>query len=505
MKVRATCQAKQRLLQAAADGRLEDVLPSIVTASSDGGSSSSDGDPAAAIVELQTAACASGCKALHWAAGNGHLHVVEALLLTRMPHYSYCHHNDDADQSTTTASTCTIEAKALFHVDCPAIKKSHGRTALHYACRNGHYHVVVALIERFGANPDARARHSVTPLQLACWQGRLKIAKYLVETAGVDPHQVNDFDCGLVHWMGLAPADAPVVEMATWLHKDLQLAMKNHVLQRQGHSPLHKAAWGGHLSLCRYLHETVGLWDDVQDAAGNYAVDLARMAQHNDNAAMVDYLQRVASRATLHACRVLEVSLHAHERSAHDIQRAYRTTVRSCHPDGRQKRRQVWLQQQTVSTTSSTNDDFEATEEHLAQLFHELTRAYRHLMACATNDRDNDKLLENHASHELPRLLTMDGSTPPRPSSQAVDGDSSNDCECFEARLLQVVRQCRNQGMDLSNLVKKWKQVWPGVDFPAPSSSSSLQQWIRQEASLVVTIRADDQGVVRLYPRLQST
>ena len=121
----------------------------------------------------------------------------------------------------------------------------------------------------------------------------------------------------------------------------------------------------------------------------------------------------------------------------------------------------------------------------------------------ATNDPDNDLLLHNHARHELPLLLTQDGS---QPTNAPDDDDDDDDDDCFAARLLQVVQQQHNtrQGLDLSNLVKKWNQVWPDVPFPARRQGCSLQQWLRAEASHIVTIRADDTGVLRLHPIMGS-
>ena len=444
MKIRASSIAAQELLQAAADGRLADLQRYLQRAAAD----------------PSTLVCSSGCTALHWAAGAGHAPIVDYLLQLR---------NEELGRT------------AWFLVDCPAVQKSQGRTALHYACRNGHVHVVRQLIEQYGADPNAKARHGVTPLQMAVWQGRLQIARYLVHRCGVDPRQINDFDCGLVHWMGLAPLHAPAVDMAKWLYQEVGLPME-HVVQRQGHSALHKAAWGGHLDLCQYLHEKVGLWDDRPDAVGNYAVDLARMAQHNK--VLIDYLQRVASRATLEACQLLDVSRNVHERTVHQIQKAYRSSVRACHPDGKEKRRRRW---ENVEISSSL--EFELEEDRLVQRFQLLTKAYQHLMVCESGgDDDDDKLLHNHATHKLPLLLTQDGSIP----------DLLDD-ECFEARLLQVVKQ-NQKGLDLSNLLKKWNQVWPEVPFPS-RAHISLQQFLRQKASRVVSVGADDNGVLRIYPK----
>lgn len=483
MKIRARDPQAGALLQAAADGLLRPPYDDICT-------SRTGRDD----LLLRTATCTSGCRALHWAAGAGQVAVVTYLLEERPPRQE----EEEDDDGKTGSQANNGRWTPLFAVDDPAVGNSQGRTALHYACRNGHLDVVRLLVERFGANADARAKHGVTPLQLAVWQGHLAIAQYLVvQTAPtkdcstpqewmVNPHQTNDFSCGLVHWVGLAPPTTPVVDLARWM--DQSLALDWRAVQKQGHNALHKAAWGGHLSLCRYYHEELGLWDDQADGAGNYAVDLARMAQHKDGGALVHYLQRVASRETYEACRLLGVSQQVHERTVTSIPKAFKRQVRSCHPDRkgeRQKRSQLGA------------DDFIEEEKRLVEHFQALTLAYRHLMACVTNDEDSDKLLVNRMCHTLPLLLTVDGST-----GQGL-GDTEDD-DCFAARLLQVVQQNRRQGLDLSNLVKKWKQVWPQVEFPARKASLSLQQWLRQEVSHVVSIRTDEQGALRLY-QLQDT
>ena len=52
---------------------------------------------------------------------------------------------------------------------------------------------------------------------------------------------------------------------------------------KQGHTPLHKAAFSGHERFCRWLVETVGLLDSQPDESGNYAADLAEMGESLHN------------------------------------------------------------------------------------------------------------------------------------------------------------------------------------------------------------------------------
>lgn len=51
--------------------------------------------------------------------------------------------------------------------------------------------------------------------------------------------------------------------MARWLAS--QPGINFFVKQRQGHTALHKAAWGGHLALVRYFREEIGMWDEKKD------------------------------------------------------------------------------------------------------------------------------------------------------------------------------------------------------------------------------------------------
>lgn len=63
--------------------------------------------------------------------------------------------------------------------------------------------------------------------------------------------------------------------MSRFLQRGLDFRKRN----KQGHTPLHKAAFSGHERFCRWLVETVGLLDSQPDESGNYAADLAEMGE----------------------------------------------------------------------------------------------------------------------------------------------------------------------------------------------------------------------------------
>lgn len=340
-----------------------------------------------------------------------------------------------------------------WNVNQQAIRKAKGRTPLHYAARNGWLPMVQHLIQQHGAKPNVPAKHAVTPFQLAVWKCHVDIAAYLVEQCGVDPHQTNDFDCGAVHWFPLAPLECAgqrLDRMAAWLSAQ---ALNFGARQQQGHTSLHKAAWQGHEQVCRYLHQEHDLWDDVVDQAGNYAADLADMAATERHKRVAEYLRQHCSRQRAESCAVLGID----PSQASDwtvVRRAYLAKAKLLHPDRKQG--------------SSTDFDI-------------VHKAYHHLM------HEKGRGSQSNPAHSLPLMLECAGSKV-----------ESND-DCFPARLTVVLLEYGDRGLDVSNVKKKWKQVWTGVPFP--ETQGRLSQWIRRRAGSAVEIATDDKGCLRLYPR----
>ena len=205
--------------------------------------------PLAALRELD----AYGSQAIHWAASCGQLETLAWLVET-------------AGEDPESVGLTTARAKK--------------RRPLHWAARNGRLACVQYLVESARVDPDPRDRQSVSPFQLAVWQNEFAVAKYLVEEAGVDVTQLNSFDCGAQHWLGTAPRERAGVDgeallpLAAWLKEK---GCDMHAAQRQGHKPLHKAAWGGQMALCKWLRDACAAVDDSQDHGGNYAADVAEM------------------------------------------------------------------------------------------------------------------------------------------------------------------------------------------------------------------------------------
>ena len=64
---------------------------------------------------------------------------------------------------------------------------------------------------------------------------------------------------------------------------------------------------------------------------------------------------------------------------------------------------------------------------------------------------------------------------PDIPHEDQVDGEEEDD-SFFKARLVAVLLEYGDKGIDLSNVKKKWKQVWPEVPFPSQQQKASQKQ-----------------------------
>eukprot|EP00980_Cylindrotheca_fusiformis_P016307 scaffold4844_cov112-Cylindrotheca_fusiformis.AAC.5 len=433
MEIRAKNDRFRRILQAASDGDIH-YLQSVEDS------------------ELRTSVCTSGCTVLHWAAGTNQVSVLKYLIEDRQ-----------------------------LPVDTPAVKKSKGRTPLHYSCRNGSFEATQFLIQDCKAEVNPRAKHGVTPFQLAVWQNQLQTCQYLVDQCGVDPCQVNDFDCGAIHWLGTCPTSRANMEQTTeseieryedgsallplaeWLAE--QPGLDYTATQRQGHSALHKASWGGHLALIKYLRNEHGLWDDSADEAGNYAADLADMAQTPRHYRIARYLREECSRARAESCATLGVDPTA---SRDVIRKAYLVRARRLHPDRNRNQNSV--------------DD-------AALSFDALRKAYNHLM------EENGYGNQSNPSHSLNLMLQVSG-------LQETEGEdpSISDSSCFKARLIAVLLEYGDKGLDLSNVKRKWKQVWPKEPFPNDIDPSTnrripLSQLLRTLAGDAIDLVHDGSGM----------
>eukprot|EP00667_Euglena_gracilis_P002374 EG_transcript_2372 len=154
-----------------------------------------------------------GSTALHWAAGNGHLAVCQALVAANVP---------------------------------VAAGNKLGRTALMLAAKGGHLPVVRWLVEEAGADPMQTERDGSGTFAWAVMGGDLGTIGYLATLPGVDIHATNRFGCTAANWS----AAAGNVEVCRWLlAAGLDFGHRNAA----GHGVVDAAAWKGHRPVLEWL------------------------------------------------------------------------------------------------------------------------------------------------------------------------------------------------------------------------------------------------------------
>lgn len=234
-----------------------------------------------------------------------------------------------------------------------------------------------------------------------------------------------------------------------------------------------KAAWGGHVELIRYLRDEHGLLDDIQDDAGNYAADLADMANTERHTKVALFLRQKCNSCRAQSLAVLGLPVNS---TMQDIRRAYLTKARQVHPD-----------------RQGHNEE----TEH----FDRIRKAYEHL----TKEGGNGK--QSNPAHSLNLMLELSKSSVNDETQTVAADDDDNDF--FKARLLAVLLEYGDKGLDLSNVKKKWNQLWPDVPFPDDTQVSGqkkkggLLEFIRQRAHGVVDIEFPQNGIgsIRVIPK----
>ena len=171
----------------------------------------------------------NGASALHWAAGCGHLPIVQYLIQD---------HSVPPDQPQ--------KGKRSFQ----------DRTPLHWAARNGHLPVVKYLVAECtatgtcaGVNLDAATLDGTTAFCWACWQNHQEIMKYLYEK-GADIGKVNSFGCNAVLWSAQSATSG--LEALQWLKST---GLDAGLINFNGHGMLHKSAQRGKVDVCYWVFE----------------------------------------------------------------------------------------------------------------------------------------------------------------------------------------------------------------------------------------------------------
>jgi ankyrin repeat protein len=232
------------------------------------------------IVSLINECDENGCTALLWAIASQNTTCVSTLIA----------HKVDVNITDKQGRSCLHWACRLGHIDTVKLILSQevdvnqadamGRTPLHMAAESHHSDTITLLLKEEGSNLDLHKKDNdgVTALMLAARHGGSEKVRLLLKE-GADPTSVDKYGRSLIHWAAGNPNPKSVqcvVEnhkpalhfidafQQTALHvagaegnlKVLEFLIKKGMspsVDAIGASPLHWAAFSGHLNCVKYL------------------------------------------------------------------------------------------------------------------------------------------------------------------------------------------------------------------------------------------------------------
>ena len=218
-------------LRAAADGNLQQLECMYEEAHSRGGNT--------AVQALLHTRDRHLSTAEHWVAGSGHLVCLRWIITKQRENLA------EADKLPSSS-----EEKR------PKMRRRDGKTALHYSARNGHLECIQFLVEECEYDVNSASGDGTTPFHLACFGAHLDVAKYLLQRGGDDVAQSsNEWKCSAAHWVAMTKNDSidQVIRFCEFLKREVGVSFV--AVQKQGHSPLHKAAQVSHAVLVYKMKE----------------------------------------------------------------------------------------------------------------------------------------------------------------------------------------------------------------------------------------------------------
>ena len=177
----------------------------------------------------------------HWAAGGGYIECLKYLRHLKKE-------NQRVSQEIETNRT---------RVKNKNMRRRDGKTPLHYAARNGHVNCLNFLIaESKYLTVDLKSGDGTTPLHMACYGGKLKAIKLLIDR-GADYKLANTWGCNCEHWiaMSINTNHEEVINACKFLYNECKLSFST--IQKQGHSPLHKAAQRKNLHIIKWIESVL--------------------------------------------------------------------------------------------------------------------------------------------------------------------------------------------------------------------------------------------------------
>ena len=190
-----------------------------------------------------------------------------------------------------------------------------------------------------------------------------------------------------------------------------------------------KAAWGGHISLIKYLRDEHNIFDDVQDNAGNYAADMADMAGADRHVKVAQFLRNECSAEKAKSCSILGVSVNA---TFDEIRRSYLNKAKKLHPD------KIHLR---IIKNNSTFDE-SANSDISEHDFDSVRKAYEHLIV------KNGVGSQSNPSHALNLMIELNNISMKEMNDDDTS-ESKRELSLFKARLYAVLLEYGDKGIEI--------------------------------------------------------
>jgi len=192
----------------------------------------------------------NGSTAEHWAAGGGHLDCLSCLLELRdgIASSSSTKQQEQRHQDATSTNNNNNkkirrrrDGKTSLHY---AARNGHNHIIDYLlSSQRKRQHDIDDDDTPSMNEVDIPSGDGTTPLHLACYGGHLSTVKHLIQVHKANVFTTNEWNCSVAHWtamsLGLAGKDA-VIELCNYLYD--VCGVDFGMYQKQGHTALHKAA-----------------------------------------------------------------------------------------------------------------------------------------------------------------------------------------------------------------------------------------------------------------------
>ena len=161
-------------------------------------------------------------------------------------------------------------------MDPAAAQPRDGRTAMHWAARNGHVVICEWLYVEHGVSADdPTTRDGTRAFHWAVWTGRLDVCRWLVDVARADWTALNGYGCNAAQWA----AQSGDVRTCSTSATSASTSACSTITDTPA---LHKAATKGHANACKWFVRVVklGAKHMAPDGDGNTPAEMARLEGH---------------------------------------------------------------------------------------------------------------------------------------------------------------------------------------------------------------------------------